>query len=455
MTEIVNAPIEQDEERLMVKAKRFARKLARQNRKQKARERRQLTHSTKGKLYHYKRDAKPALPINHDREGLPFPPEELYDERLHQILSWRRPHDSQGEKAFYEYFLEPYSPTAISDCAWLIHVGDANDEAPPVMFSCHVDTVHWCDGGEQEIHYDPQTKEYFKKDGKALGADDGAGVWLLLEMIDAKVPGTYLFHRGEEQGGIGSSDIAARYPQLLECFQAAIAFDRRGTTDVITHQMGGRCCSDDFAQDLCDKLNASFLHFMYEPCDGGTFTDTANYTDVIPECCNVSVGYQSEHGGAETLFIPHLFDLREALIAIDWSTLVIKRDPSVRESRWDRFFDDPVKSDAPLGVGGYYGAFDYDEMQSVRGRAYTSSGGRLLTVNRDADGVVMDSDDDRYAEALERAWVKRREYERDAGGVDYERDFTELTRDEMLDQCYESPEEFVSQVRLALGLPNF
>jgi hypothetical protein len=273
--------------------------------------------------------SKPVLPANFDRQGDAYPPDALYDARLHDMLSMCRPHDSAGEQVFVDTFLLPYRPVVVDDACYIIQVEDDEGFSPPVMFSCHVDTVHWsCDGDDQKIWYDPKTQSYFKKDGGPLGADDTSGMWLMLSMIDAGVAGTYFFHRGEERGGIGSSYMAQAYPELLRKFEAAIAFDRRDTTDVITYQAGGRCCSDAFAQDLADKLNAVNDDFMYMPNDGGIFTDTANYTELIPECTNISVGYQDEHTGWEEQYLPHLFDLRDALIAIDWSTLVIERDPT-------------------------------------------------------------------------------------------------------------------------------
>ena len=38
-----------------------------------------------------------------------------------------------------------------------------------------------------------------------------AGIWLLLEMIDAGVPGVYALHYGEERGGVGSSGLAEHH----------------------------------------------------------------------------------------------------------------------------------------------------------------------------------------------------------------------------------------------------
>lgn len=70
-----------------------------------------------------------------------------------------------------------------------------------------------------------------------------------------------------------------------------------------------------------------------EPSDGGVFTDTANYISIIPECTNISVGYDRQHGPHETLDVEHLLELRHAVLCLDWETLPTERDPAVKESR--------------------------------------------------------------------------------------------------------------------------
>ncbi len=219
-------------------------------------------------------------------------------DRLLDMLTYCRPHDSEGEMAFVEKFVIPYDPEVFLDpvttqrIAYVLKIGDT-----PVLWSCHVDTMHPNNAPvRQDIKYDEECGMVYKDDKMPLGADNGAGVWLLLEMIDAGVPGTYIFHRGEERGGIGSSSMAANYEEFLAQYKWAIAFDRRGTGDIITEQMVGKTASDTFALAMADMLNKAGMD--YAPCPNGTFTDTANYAYIIPECTNVSVGYDSEatHG---------------------------------------------------------------------------------------------------------------------------------------------------------------
>lgn len=250
----------------------------------------------------------------------------FYDKRLHDMLEYKRPHNSQGEFDFTdEFLLGKYEVMYLGEendpAAYLIQVGESD-----TIFSCHIDTVH-STTGKQRIKYDKTKQTYYKTDKQPLGADDTAGCWLMLEMIDAGVAGMYMFHRGEERGGIGSTYIAKHYPDFLRKYKRAVAFDRRGSTDVITHQGWTRCASDAFANALADMFNEDG-ESMYLACDTGIFTDTANYTDFIPECTNISCGYANEHTGSETLHLPTLFALRDNCIRINWEELPTERDPS-------------------------------------------------------------------------------------------------------------------------------
>jgi len=248
---------------------------------------------------------------------------ELFDPRLHAMIKTKRPHGTDAEFDFATQFLMPYQPQLAGDLdtmAYIVTVGSGSK----VLFSCHVDTVHH-KPGKQKVFYRPEDHRYYKKDDEPLGADDTAGCWLLLEMIDAGIPGTYIFHRGEERGGIGSKWVSSHLSDWLKQFDYAIAFDRKALDSVITRQGGSRCCSDKFAQALSDAFNAVDDNLMYSPDDTGVYTDTAEYTDDIPECTNVSCGYYSEHTMREELDLFHLFALRDACLKVDWAALPVER----------------------------------------------------------------------------------------------------------------------------------
>lgn len=236
------------------------------------------------------------------------------DTTLLDMLSYRRPAWSKSEHEFITEYIMPLGVTVDQFGNLHKRIGKA-----PVLWSSHTDTVHTV-GGKNKLSVDNGIVR--AKNSNCLGADCTAGVWLMIEMIRANRPGLYVFHRAEEIGGKGSEYIAHSTPELLDGIKYAIAFDRRDTWSVITHQFGGRCCSDVFAVSL-----AAALDMGHAPDSTGSFTDTANYTDLIGECSNLSVGYLHEHTKNETLDTRYLFKLRDALLRLDVHDLVSERQP--------------------------------------------------------------------------------------------------------------------------------
>lgn len=239
---------------------------------------------------------------------------------LEDILTWKRPYDSDVEKMFVDYYLTD-GEFEFAKFGPMENIVIVTDPKSKTLFSCHTDTVHF-KGGMQEVKFDATDEVFFKDDNECLGADDGTGVWLMIQMIRAKVPGTYVFHRGEERGGIGSRWMRDNMATWLKQFDRAIAFDRRGETEVITHQGGVECCSKEFGQALCDALGTG-----WRPSPNGTFTDTKVYIGVIPECVNVSVGYDRQHSSSEeqsAWFADYLLDRVQE---IEWEALPTKREP--------------------------------------------------------------------------------------------------------------------------------
>lgn len=237
-------------------------------------------------------------------------------EELLAMLTFRRPAWSKTERQFIVRFLHPLGLQEDELGNLYKRIGTA-----PVLWSSHTDTVH-TQGGMQLLKVSKGIVAQADKQSNCLGADCTAGVWLMMEMIRAKRPGLYVFHRAEEIGGKGSEFIAKHRADILAGIEYAVAFDRRDKHSIITHQYAGRCCSDAFAASLS---NALAMRHVYD--GGGSFTDTANYTDLIGECSNLSVGYMNEHTKRETLDFNYLQELRDALLRLDPSELVSERKP--------------------------------------------------------------------------------------------------------------------------------
>lgn len=267
---------------------------------------------------------------------------------MSELLTYRRPAGSKSEKHMINRFIDTVPGMQCDSFGnRMLAIGSE----PQTMISVHTDSVH-TSGGRQAVDFDTKTRIYRlaapvpsttrpgflsatmrglhggmkrvheQKHRDCLGADDAAGIYAALRMIEARVPALYVFHRAEEVGGLGSMHIAHRTPELLSGIKRCIALDRRGQYDVVTHQMMGRCCSDDFAFALGYDLD-----MMHGECPFGSFTDSANYTDLIGECTNLSVGYEYEHTSREFLDFAYLEQLIDRLCTIDLDKL-----PSVRKA---------------------------------------------------------------------------------------------------------------------------
>ena len=270
---------------------------------------------------------------------------------LDKALSTKRPHDTQQTRDFtlwlWDNLPENLRDDAMIDKAGNLHVDSRTDINQTTLFVAHVDTVHKSTG-KNRIR---KTRSHWYADGDVLGADDGAGVAMLMHLIHSGIPAYYIFTQGEEKGGIGAKHLVDDHKPLLEQFDRAIAFDRRGIDSIITHQGWGRCCSDVFGSSLCDAIGEIDFDLMHLNDDTGVYTDTAEFVDIIPECTNISIGYDKEHTQNESLNIIYFNRLAKACAGISWDDLPTVRDPAIRES-----FD---------GFGSYYDDLDSTEFYNA------------------------------------------------------------------------------------------
>ena len=234
--------------------------------------------------------------------------------KLVEMLSYKRPAFSEKEKEFVNKYIMPCHSSAYMDGYGNVIVDTCIN--PNTMFSCHTDTVDLVDGHREVIH-DYDLDILFAKDD-ILGADDGTGVFIMLEMIKHNIPGRYIFHREEENYCAGSSWLMGNTPNVLKGLDKAIAFDRMGTGDVITHMLSRKCVTNKFANALCETLNCD--NYSFEPVKG-VFTDTVMYSEVIPNCTNISVGYFNQHTKDEFQDLLFLNSLIDKIKKIDWQLL--------------------------------------------------------------------------------------------------------------------------------------
>ncbi len=269
---------------------------------------------------------------------------------LIEMLRYRRPEGSETQRIFCEKYLEPDFGEPDVYGNYIKIINHPNGSLPNLCFTAHHDTVHTVDG-MQHVVVNGDTA--YAVDSSCLGADCTTGVWLILGMIQANIPGIYVVHAGEEIGCVGSkhmikdhlSDIT-KY-SWLQHTKAVISFDRKGEESIITHQMGSRTASDEFAISLAEVIGLPM-----RPDNTGAYTDSNEYVEVVGECTNISVGYLNQHTKKETQDVFFAYYLLEHLTEADWSQLVFKREPGEIDP------DDYRSWWSTKSYGGYSGYMD-------------------------------------------------------------------------------------------------
>ena len=266
---------------------------------------------------------------------------------LIEMLRYKRPQGTQTQDEFCERFLEPHFGLPDRHGNYILSIG----ETPTLCFASHHDTVHRTEGLQQLVVTSNVVSVADTAISSCLGADCTTGVWLMLGMIEAGIEGVYVVHAAEEVGCVGSSALVKDNPYWLTGIDAVISFDRYGDTSVITHQMGKRTASSEFATSFSDAVDLPQL--IADP--NGSYTDSNEYADVVSECTNISVGYYGQHGVNETQDLEFADLLMYKLCTADWSKLVIARDPSLYESQyeddnywsrnWSRLYDEVSSPD--------------------------------------------------------------------------------------------------------------
>lgn len=248
---------------------------------------------------------------------------------LTKILTTHRP--SWGSTKWFEPLLSGALANAehyVRDAHGNYFVLIGNSEQSDVAFTSHLDTVARPGSAAPDIAITNKGVMFLRNPQVAdcLGADCGAGIYLMLEMIKRGVHGRYCFFVDEEVGCEGSRASAKDDTGFWTGVKAMISFDRRGD-GIITHQRYQRCCSDTFAKELAARLGRTEAHLQK-----GVYTDSAEFVSIIPECTNVGVGYMHEHTPDEVLDLNILGQVLERVLqAGTFKHLPIERDPKTVE----------------------------------------------------------------------------------------------------------------------------
>lgn len=158
----------------------------------------------------------------------------------------------------------------------------------PIGLVAHMDTVFSTQ--PTEVYYDKQKNVIWSPQG--LGADDRAGIFLIIKiLIDGYRPHIILTS-DEEIGGIGAMALATVHKKIpFKTLKYLVQLDRRGINDCVFYE----CNNQKFIDHIS---NFGFIE------NWGTFSDISELCPAWQVCgTNLSVGYIDEHNKIERLFV--------------------------------------------------------------------------------------------------------------------------------------------------------
>ena len=190
-------------------------------------------------------------------------------------------------KAMAQYLKSKYDNVIVHK-DFIIAFGDI-----PIALVAHMDTVFKFP--VSDLYYDQKKGVLWSPEG--LGADDRAGIFAIIKILQDGLRPSIILTTGEEEGGVGACALVEKYPECpFPGLKYMIQLDRHGTNDCVFYD----CYCPEFVNyvesfGFCERW--------------GSFTDISF---LMPEWqivgVNLSVGYEDEHSKQEILNINPLFD---------------------------------------------------------------------------------------------------------------------------------------------------
>lgn len=223
---------------------------------------------------------------------------------------------------------------------FIVAVGDI-----PVGLVAHADTVHRTP--VIDLYYDRQKNVMWSPQG--LGADDRAGIYGIIEIVQRGLRPTIIITTDEEIGGLGAIEVAHKIqnPDL----NFLIELDRRGYDDCVFYD-----CDNEEFEVYIEKF--------------GFTTSWGSFSDICHICpawgiagVNLSIGYYSEHTSTERLVVHEMLatiDKVEDILNNVNSDDKFKYVPLV--TSYSKYFYSKGKADIydSYAYHGYSSAYGYD-----------------------------------------------------------------------------------------------
>lgn len=154
----------------------------------------------------------------------------------------------------------------------------------PIALVAHMDTVHATP--VEDLYYDTMKNVMWSPQG--LGADDRAGVFAILEILQTDLRPHIILTTDEEKGCVGAG-ILSKEKCPFENLKYLIQLDRRNDNDCVFYD----CSTKNFIDYI---QTFGFVEAF------GTFSDISMLCPAWEICgVNLSIGYQNEHTKHEYL----------------------------------------------------------------------------------------------------------------------------------------------------------
>lgn len=165
----------------------------------------------------------------------------------------------------------------------------------PVLLVAHCDTV--IELPRTDVYYDPVKEVFWRGDPEqVLGADDRAGIYLILRLLAAtEHRPALLITMGEESGLTGARSFIEDFPEPNKSLPFLLELDYHGDKNVCFYG----CENFSFRKFILDVT-----HFTQRE---GSYSDISVIAPVWKvAAANLSAGYDYEHSSFETLNMKHL-----------------------------------------------------------------------------------------------------------------------------------------------------
>ena len=179
-------------------------------------------------------------------------------------------------------FLKKYYNDIVITSRYIYAIGDI-----PICLTAHMDTVF--KSPPKNIYYDTKKNVIWSPEG--LGADDRAGVFAIIKIIQSGLRPHIMLTTDEEWGAIGASALVKKVKKPFADMKYIIQLDRRGDDDCVFYD--------------CD--NREFINYIES---FGFTEEIGSFTDISIICpvwkiagVNLSIGYRDEHSVSETFHI--------------------------------------------------------------------------------------------------------------------------------------------------------